>query len=690
MLCTTLMQANDNLSLPPKDPPPTAYPSSSGDSEHVEKLDAVIVTGTVDRKTTFDLAQGTSLLSGRELQLQIQPSLGETLANVPGVNSTYFGPGSSRPIIRGLGGDRVRMLQDSVGSLDLSNISPDHNVSIEPLLVDRIEVLRGPATLLYGSSAVGGVVNVIDNRIPTEVPKKPIGGRTEARFDTAAKERTGIVTLSGGSSVFGFQVDGQRTITDDVKIPGFAQKGPDSPEDQPEGRLPSSAVSTKTASVGGTAFAKTGYLGLAASEYDTTYGVPTGDEPPTSIDMRQQRIDLRGVLTRGFGPFKELRIRGSYGNYTHREVSGGETVNTTFRNKSTEGRIELVQEPNDKLAGTIGLQASRADFSAQGEEVFTPATLTNSAALFALEEYKLERVTLQVGGRYEWQKIELGEVADDLPEFAGYSAQSGEQRTDRSISLSTGAVFYPAKNYSVGLSVASSQRLPVAQELYSNGPHGGTAAYEVGNSALGKEKSLGLDLTLRRRAGRVTGSVGLFINKFTNYIFEQELPGDLKPTTNNPDDLTAYQFVSTNALFYGGEAELEFHLIDENERSLHLELSGDYVYAEQTITNQPLPRIPPMRTGAELRFEQHGWTFGATGKYVFRQNRYTTYETATAGYCLLGLDAGYEFEHRGFKYEIFLRGSNLTNREARVHTSFLKDYAPLPARNLALAIRASF
>ncbi|MFT3867724.1 MAG: TonB-dependent receptor [Nibricoccus sp.] len=690
LLCAATMQANDNLSPPPKDPPATAYASSPRDSEYVEKLDTVIVTGTVDRKTTFDLAQGASLLSGRALKLQVQPSLGETLANTPGVNSTYYGPGSSRPIIRGLGGDRVRMLQDSVGSLDLSNISPDHNVSIEPLLVDRIEVLRGPATLLYGSSAVGGVVNVIDNRIPTEVRTKTIGGRAEARLDTAAKERTGIVALSGGSSTFGFQIDGQRTVTDEVRIPGFAQKGPDAPENQPEGRLPSSAVSTKTASVGGTAFVKTGFLGLAASEYDTTYGVPTGDDPPTSIDMRQQRLDLRGVLTRGFGPFKELRVRGGYGNYTHRELSGGETVNTTFRNKATEGRIELVQETKDRLAGTIGLQASRADFSASGEEVVTPATLTNAAALFALEEYKLERVTFQVGSRYEWQKIKLGEVHEDLPEFTGYNAQSGEQRTVRGFSLSTGAVFYPLKDYSVGLSVASSQRLPVAQELYSNGPHGGTAAYEVGNSTLGKEKSLGFDLTLRRRASRVTGSVGLFMNKFTHYIFEQELPEDLKPATNNPDDLTPYQFVSTNALFYGGEAELEFHLIDENERSLHLELSSDYVHAEQTATNQPLPRIPPMRTGAELRFEQHGWAFGASCKYVFRQNRCSKYETATAGYCLLGLDAGYEFELDGFKYDIFLRGSNLTNREARVHTSFLKDYAPLPARNLTLGIRASF
>ena len=358
----------------------------------------MIVTGTVDPKTTFDLAQGASSLSGHALLLQQQDTLGETLASTPGVNSTYYGPGASRPIIRGLGGDRVRMLQDSVGSLDLSNISPDHNVSVEPLLLDRVEVLRGPATLLYGSSAVGGVVNVVDNRIPLEAPVSPLGGRLETRFDTAAKERTGVMALTGGDADFGLQVDGLRTRTDDVKIPGMAQQGPDAPAGQQSGTLPSSAVSTKSGSVGGTWFGKNGYLGAAIGVYDTTYGVPTGEEPPTSIDMKQRRYDLRGAIDQPLDPVQSLRVRFGYGDYTHRELSGGDTVNTTFKNKAWEGRLELIQERIGALTGTVGLQISRNDFSAAGDEVVTPATVTRTAAAFVLEEYKLEHVNLQLGG----------------------------------------------------------------------------------------------------------------------------------------------------------------------------------------------------------------------------------------------------------------------------------------------------
>lgn len=650
----------------------------------------MIITGTVDPKTAFDLAQGASSLAGRALLLQEQDTLGETLARSPGVNSTYYGPGASRPIIRGLGGDRVRMLEDSVGSLDLSNISPDHNVSVEPLLLQRVEVLRGPATLLYGSSAVGGVVNVVDNRIPLEAPVAPVGGRLETRFDTAANERTGVMALTGGNAGFGLQVDGLRTRTDDVKIPGYAQEGPEAPAGQQAGTLPSSAVSTKSGSVGGTWFGQGGYIGGAVGVYETAYGVPTGDEPPTSIDMRQHRYDLRGALDQPLDLLQAVRLRFGYGDYTHRELSGGETINTTFRSKAWEGRLELIQAKSGALTGTLGLQVSRAASSAAGDEVVTPSTVTRTAAVFALEEYKFEQVNLQLGGRYEWQGIRLGDVPCALPAFAGYAARSGESRTDSGVSVSTGAVMYPSKNYSVALSVAASQRLPVAQELYSNGPHGGTAAYEVGRSDLGKEGSLGVDLTVRRKGERITGSLGVFVNRFGGYVYEQRLPDGEKPVVNNPDGLTAYQYQARDALFCGGEAEVELHLIDRGAERLHLNFSGDYVRAEDTADHVPLPRIPPLRAGVELRYERGGWTAGMDYRCVFRQKRIAPEETETAGYALLGADIGYGFLVGRQRYEVFLRGSNLMDREARVHTSFLKDFAPLPGRNFTGGVRVEF
>jgi len=668
-----------------------AQVSAPPDPKETVHLDAVVVTGTGDAKSVFDLAQGASVLAGENLRAREAGTLGETLAATPGVNSTYYGPGASRPIIRGLGGDRVRMLDNGVGSLDASNVSPDHNTAIEPLLVDRIEVLRGPSALLYGSSGVGGVVNVIDNRIPAAPPTTLFGGRAETRYETAAKERTGVLAVGGGDDRWGYQVEGLRTRTDDVKIPGFAQEGPDAPADQTKGTLPSSAISTKSGSVGGSYFWNDSYVGLAASEYDTSYGVPTGDDPPTSIRLRQQRVDLRSDVNQAFGFFKGARVRAGLANYRHSELSGGAKVNTTFLNKAYEGRVELLQETLNDFSGTIGVQTTRSDFSAVGEEVVTPPTVTSNQAIFALEEYKASRaLTLQLGARYEHQTIKLGQVDAGLPAFPGFAAQSGERRAEGGTSTSAGLVFYPAPDYSVGASLAYSQRLPVAQELFSNGPHGGTASYEVGTSTLGKEKSMGFDLTVRKRAGFVTGSIGGFANRFSGFVFEQELPTSQTPTVNNPDKLRPFQFVAKDALFYGGEAELTLHLMDTKAERLHLDLTSDSVHAQQTTDHQPLPRIPPLRAGAELHWERGRWSVGGGFRHACRQNRISSAETETPGYTLLNADATYTLVLKGVSYDFFVRGTNLANAEARVHTSFLKDFAPLPGRGVAVGVRTVF
>ncbi|MBW8781925.1 MAG: TonB-dependent receptor [Verrucomicrobia bacterium] len=660
--------------------------------DEVIQLDAVVVTGDPDPKTVFDLAQGASILSGASLHLREEGTLGETLSALPGVSSTYYGPGASRPIIRGLGGDRVRMLDNGVGSLDASNVSPDHNVSLEPLLVESIEVLRGPSTLLYGSSAVGGVVNVIDNRIPSTAPDRLISGRVEARFDTASDERTGVITTTAGNEHFALQVEGLRTETDDVDIPGYAQTGLGAPPGQIKGTLPSSATSTKSGSVGGSFFWAAGFAGVSVSEYDTLYGVPTGDIPPINIDMQQKRLDFRSEITRPFGLFKAAKVRFGLADYTHSEIdAGASTPNTTFHNHAYEGRIELLQEDAGDLSGTIGLQTSRSDFSAVGDEVVTPETLTYNHALFALEEYKLNpKVTLQFGGRYEYQSVKLGTVDPLLPAFPGYSATSGETRTDHGFSFSTGAVYYPAKDYSLGLSLAWSQRIPVPQEMFSNGPHGGTGAYEVGTSSLDKETSLGLDLTLRKRAGFVTGSVGGFVNRFKNFVYEQLIDPSPAPSPSNPDALPVYQFIAKDALFYGGEAEITLHFIDTEHDKLHLDFTSDYVRAQQTTDDQPLPRIPPLRAGAGLSYEHGPWTAGLNVQHAFAQDRYSPSETETPDYTLVGANLGYRFTLARVEYEFFARGSNLLNEEARVSTSFLRDFAPLPGRNVVFGLRASF
>lgn len=668
--------------------PPSSTASAAPGQGEVLNLDKFVVSAGLDDKTAFDVAQGTSILAGDELHEHAGGTLGATLDATPGVSSTSYGPGASRPVIRGLGGDRIRVLDNGVGALDASNISPDHNTALEPLFASRIEVLRGPATLLYGSSAVGGVVNVIDNAIPATALSGLPTGAIELRGFGAADERTAVLALGAGHGNFALQVDGLRQYSGDLAIPGIARIDADAPPGQPSGTLPNSDISTKSGSVGATWFTGNGRLGAAVSTYATTYGVPTDE--PISIVMQQRRFDLQGEAASDSGFFRGVRARFGFGDYTHSEVADRTTVNTTFFNQAWEGRLELPYTVKENVSGTLGFQAARSDFSAVGEEVVTPPSITASQAVFALQEWKTEGLTLQAGGRLERQSLELGAVDPTLPTISGYAADSGEKTVKTGASGSLGAVYYPAKDWALSLSLAYTERLPTAQERFSNGPHGGTGAYEIGTTGLGRERSTGLDVSLRRRAGFVTGSVTGFVNRFRNYIYEQELPAGTIPAANNPEELTVYQFVAKDAVFYGGEAELTFHLLDRNDRSLHFGLTSDYVHAEQTTDHVPLPRMPPLRFGAELRYQTTHWRMGLMTRIVTRQDRIAAEETATSGYALLNADLAYVLTSGRTTSEFFVRGDNLTNEEARVSTSFLKDFAPLAGRGVTAGMRVTF
>lgn len=656
--------------------------------DDVVLLDAYVVSSGPDPKTAFDLAQGTSILAGDVLHRAARATLGETLAGTPGVTSTYYGPGASRPIIRGLGGERVRILSDGVGALDLSSISPDHNVAIEPLFASRIEVLRGPSTLLYGSSALGGVVNVIDNRIPDAPRDGAAHGALELRGGGAADERAGVTTFTTGNAGLALRLDALRLRTGDTDIPGVARIDPEAPDDQPDGVLPDSAIDTRDASIGATGFWKSGHLGASIRRYETRYGVPAGEEEPISIAMAQTRYDLDGEITEPFGPFRGARARFGFGRYRHDELHG-EEIGTAFRNTAWESRLELPHAAIRDVTGTVGLQVAHADFSAAGEEVVTPPWRSFDAAVFALEEWALAPATLQFGGRLERRTIRLGEVSAGLPDVPGYAARPGQRTSRAGASASLGVVVHPAADYALGVSLAYTERLPTAQELFSNGPHGGTGAYEVGTSDLALEKSVGLDLTLHKRAGRVTGSLSAFANRFSDFIFEQELPAGAIPEANNPEGLTPYQFVARDARFHGAEAEVTLHLLDGQDRKLHLTLASDWVHASQA-GDEPLPRMPPWRYGATLFFEQGPVHATAGVRHATAQTRFTSAETATAGYTLLEVDLAWLVVAGKTTCELFVHGNNLTDEEARVATSFLKDFAPLPGRDIILGARLQF
>jgi iron complex outermembrane recepter protein len=610
------------------------------------------------------------------------------------VAASSFGPGASRPIIRGLGGDRVRVLENGIGSLDASFTSPDHAVSVEPYLVDRIEVIRGPATLLYGSAAIGGVVNVLDNRIPSTLPQRPLGGEIELRAGTAADERAGHAVLEGGAGSFAWRGSFSRRQTGDYEIPGFAEAGHHDDDghehdDEPFGVLPNSFVNTRTGTFGTSWFWQGGFAGIAATEYRSRYGIPgghgeEGDEDYDEyddhgdehghedifIDLRQRRIDFRAEVTQPFGIFEGAKFRAGTSRYRHFEVADDDEIETTVRNRGFEARGELLHQPIGPMQGAFGAQWLRQNLTAEGDEAFLPPSRTTGYALFAVEEIPGEVLTWQFGARAERQTIRLRD-------------ETGRGRSDNGASASAGFVWSLSEPWAIALSVARTERLPNVQELYSDGPHIATRAYEIGNETLGKERSTGLDLALRRRAGAVTGEISLFTNRFGNFIFE-EATGEID------DGLPVYQYVSRRARFYGGEIETVFHLHEDRDHSFDLRLVYDWVRATDRTTDQALPRIPPARFGIGFAGRSGSLRGGLDARRSLKVERVAENETETPGYTMVNAYFSYTFGGPDGNYELFLRGSNLFNEEARPHTSFLKEVAPLPGRDLAVGARWKF
>lgn len=655
--------------------------------------DEIVVTASPDARSRYELAQATSVLAEEELARRLQPTLGETLNREPGVTSTFFGQGASRPVIRGLGGDRIRILEGGLGTGDASTTSPDHAVSVDPLAAERIEVLRGPATLLYGSSAVGGVVNVIDNRIPEEVPSERIGGKVELRGGTVADERSASAVLQGGAGRVAWHLDLLKREADDYEIPGFAEskalrdaeEGEGGEEEEEVfGLLPNSAIETEGGTVGASYVADKGFFGISAGGLDSLYGIPGHhhhhegeegeEEAAVRVDLEQRRWDLRGGITQPFGIFRGVNLRLGATDYEHRELEG-EEIGTVFTNESWEGRLELLQRKTGTLSGSFGLQALSRDFSAVGEEAFVPPTQTDGWAAFGFQELTRGDWRFQLGGRYETQDVS-----------AEPSAITGDIR-DRSfdgLSGSLGAVWQPRENdWSLGLSLARSTKLPNAEELFSNGPHIATSAFEVGDPNLGKETSLGFDVTLRKTSGKLNAELTLFENRFDGFIFEQA-------TGEEEDGLAVFRFVQRDAEFRGAELDAVLQLFHAEPHHLDLELGADFVRAELRDTGEPLPRIPSERFRLGFHYRNSRIDAQVEGIRVGDQDRVAANETRTEGYTMLNATLGYRFFTERAVFDVLLRGTNLTDEEARNHVSFLKDLVPMPGRDFSLSVRTTF
>lgn len=676
-------------------------PAAPAEGDGHLHLDDVVVTASPLARASDEISAPTSVLAGDALARRQQGTLGETLAGLPGVDATYFGPGASRPVIRGLGGDRIRVLTGGVGTLDASVVSPDHAVSLDPLLIDRVEVVRGPAALLYGGGAIGGVVNVIDGRIPETLPAGPITGRLEVRGDTAADERTGAAVLTGAAGQFAWRLDGFRRETEDIDIPDFAETAalraeheaehePEEGEEEHEeeapafGTLPNTATRTSGGSFGLSYINDLGHLGFSYSGFDSLYGVPGHEhheeeheeekaheeQGGVRIDLQQRRWDVHGEWLAPAGLLRAARFQLGVADYEHTELEGDE-IGTRFTNQAHEGRLELLHEKIGDVEGALGWQFARSDFAAAGDEAFMPPSVTRNQAVFVYEELVRGDWTAQFGARVERQKI-TPEAVSGLPA----SRHTGETFT-------AGLIWRVGEGGSFAFSASANERAPNAQELYADGPHAGTGAYELGDPTLGTEQSRGLDLSYRHRRGAITGEVGVFLNSFDGYIYEEA-------TGAEEDGLPVYAFVQRDARLYGAEAELIFHLHEAKETVADFRILADSVRATNTSDDTPLPRTTPVRVGLGFDWQHGPWSASAEWRHVMKQDRLAPNETVSPAYDLVSLGAAWRFEAGRAHGELFVRGSNLLDETARVHASFLKDIAPLPGRNFTAGVRLSF
>ncbi len=676
--------------------------------------DVIIVTASPFNLSVDETIIGTSVVGSEELARNFQNTIAETISREPGISSTFFGPAASRPIIRGLGDDRIRVLDNGIGAIDASVASPDHAVAIDPASADQVEIVRGPATLLYGSSAAGGVVNVISGKIPTAVPEDGFDASAtfgvstaDDGFDGAGAFNFELGEFGGGSFVL--HGDGFYREAEDYDIPGFAESavlradeaaeaaenpgGEEGEEDEEEafGVLPNSFFETSGASGGLSWVGERGYFGVSGTVIDSEYGLAGGkkkeeeeegeglgeeeeeEEGDAFIDLQQRRIDLAGEYQ--FDGWLELaKFRLGYADYEHTEFEAPGEPGTVFANEGWEGRLELVNRQGDFLGGQMrgaqGVQFRLSDFSAIGEEAFIPPTDTTQVGVFALREYSTGPWRIDLGGRYENTEHE-NTIVGVTRDFNSFSVSGGVGRDV------TEEVF-------VGVNGFRTERAPSPTELFADGPHLATNAFEIGDSELDEEIGTGLEGVVRFTNERLRLAFNGFYTSYEDFIILDE-------TGEVEDGLPVFVFVADDVDFRGFEAEAQAELLRASAFHIHGDVGVDYVRATRDGgLDDDLPRIPPLSAvvGLEARHEYGDLRFEVEA--VAEQDNVAEFELPTDGYELLNLYATYRPFGADSRVALRVAATNLSDQDARVHASFRKDTVPLRGRNVRFAISAEF
>ena len=648
-------------------------------------LPPVVVTGNPLRSD--EIATPASVLAGTGLVLRRASTLGETLDGLPGVTSTYFGPNANRPVIRGQDGDRIRILSNAATVLDASGLSFDHAVPIDPLIVERIEVLRGPAALLYGGSAIGGVVNAIDNRIP-KAPTEGLSGAFEARAGGAAGERSLSALVEGSGGGFAWHADAFGRRSEDLRVPAFEVPIADA-ESERRRRVVNSAGDAHGGALGGSWFWDRGQLGASVDSYRNDYGIVV--EEDIRIRMQRDRLALAGEWRPAAAFVQTLRAQLSRTDYTHREIEGDGSVGTTFRTDGSDGRAEAVHRPvtvgGGQREGSWGLQFDASSFSALGEEAFVPSTRTRQDAVFALEKWTWgPGGHLTAGVRAERVKVRSeGDRDPAEPQFGPADARSFTP-----FSASFGAVVNLGKSWQLTSSLASTERAPTSYELYANGVHAATATFERGDPDQRLERGRNADLALAWRSGEHRVRIGVFESRFSNYIL-LAATGEPDFVDDEGEAVPVFAFTGVRARLRGMEAEGQWRILDGASK-VDVEVRVDRVRGSELDTDEPLPRIPPLRDIVGLNIAAGPWTARAEIQHAADQTRVPRYDVPTDGWTLVNLSASYTLRVGRSDALLFARVHNVGDRLAysATATGTVRPLAPLPGRALLMGVRAAF
>lgn len=676
----------------------------------------------------LEMAHPVSVMSGEDLALKTEPTIGETLKSLPGVHSNYYGPVAASPVIRGLDGPRVKLLSNGLDTGDVSRVGPDHAITADAITTEQIEVLRGPATLLYGSGAIGGVVNVVDNRIPRQLRAPQT--IADSRFNTVSDETSLALTHDGSADQLAWHFDGFDRQSNDHDVPTFTND-----EGETANKLANSWLDNQALNGGLSWVGSKGLFGVSVGHIDSQYGIPGhhahADEHADEHDeedhadqaeegvyaaVKQDRVSLAGEIYSPIAGVETVSFTGAYTDYQHIEMEGA-VAGTTFKNKSLENRLSAEHIELAGWHGLLGIHQQRNDYAAFGVEAFTPPSVSDSYALFLLEEKTFGEVTAQLGARVERTKhradaIELGHDHDEDHDDE-HEAHGSDFAKFTAASVSAGLVWNFVPGYQWSASISRSERAPSAAEIYANGAHIATSSYELGlayqldedgeillnTNKMPTETANNIDIGFRKIEGDLTFSYNFFYNQIDNYLYQANTGLTMEDLAEHDHgdhedeaahdhahgDFDIYQYQQRDVRMYG----LEFALAYQLDSAQQVSLFADSVRASLK-NGGDLPRIPPIKAGVEYQYQAQQWSANIGATHYARQNKVSEFESATASYTSVDASLSYYFDLSSIDMTAFIKGTNLTDKLSYVHSSFIKEDASLPGRALTLGITARF